>query len=196
MPIVKLQCWWRRRHRIGADSRRGRCDAQSNLCRCLQPGSGFLRVLSFDAGLRARPEKQRHADAAHARLKLFPLFHRSLWQVAGKSGAGRAGPLEHGPEAMGRAARARPRATSHSVLLRPRVQYGSKDAPIGVSYLVWIEELPASVRIRGKSGHQNLRSSCPLMTHNGHCIPIQAFQNFFECQNALIQLKLPNVNGG
>ena len=29
----------------------------------------------------------------------FRYFHRSLWQVAGKCGAGRAGPLEHGPEA-------------------------------------------------------------------------------------------------
>src|SRR5262249_40544820 len=65
----------------------GRRDPQPDLCGCLQPGSGFLRFLSFDAGLRARPEEQRNPNAAHARIKLFPLFRRSLWQAAGKSGA-------------------------------------------------------------------------------------------------------------
>ena len=75
-----------RRHRAGRRgaprkaeqiARRGRCRAQPHLRRGLRQGSGLLRLLSLDAGLRERAAPQRHPHGAHAGFRLLPLLRRS-----------------------------------------------------------------------------------------------------------------------
>ena len=59
-----------------ADPRRGRRHPQRDLRQGLRPGSGLLRVLSLDAGLRRGPQAGRHAAAAQAGQQLLPLLQQ------------------------------------------------------------------------------------------------------------------------
>ena len=60
-------------------SRRGRQRTQPHLRRCVWPRSGFLRLLSLDAGLRKEHAARRHAPRAQAGFGFLPLFLRSVW---------------------------------------------------------------------------------------------------------------------
>ena len=62
---------------VGDGPRRGRRHPQPDLRRRLRPGSGFLQLLSFDAGLREKHAAFRYAFRAAAGFGFLPLFRRS-----------------------------------------------------------------------------------------------------------------------
>ena len=92
-------------------ARRGRRRAEPDLRRGLRPRPGLLRVLPLDAGLRGRPERNRHAHAAEAGLGLLPLLRRPVRQAAERSRRRRRGadsaargsdPASRSPHSAGR----------------------------------------------------------------------------------------------
>ena len=74
-------------------SRSGRRRAQPHLCRGLWQGSGFLRLLSLDAGLRTEHAAYRHASGTAAGYRVLPLFRRPIGQDDAGDNRSSGGPI-------------------------------------------------------------------------------------------------------
>ncbi len=74
-------------------ARPGRCGQEPHPGRGLRPGSGLLRLLPLDAGLRSGTEIRRYPARAEPDLRLLPVFQRSFGpgKRPGQRGAGPAG---------------------------------------------------------------------------------------------------------
>ena len=70
VTVIKAEAT-RESERIRGD---GRCRAQPHLRRSLRPGSGFLRLLPLDAGLRGGFKPERYPLAAVPRFRVLQVF--------------------------------------------------------------------------------------------------------------------------